>query len=388
MQNDLMKKRMRLREEMQKSGAEACILTSGVNIFYLTGIIYTGFLYFPLEGEPIHFVKKPEDLDIPNLIPVRKPEMIAEELLKRNIRLPQSILIETDVLSYNTSSRIIKTLESKEIQNASVLMRHLRKIKTPFEIEQTRVNALKHKKIYDAVPMLYKKGMTDIELQIEIEYLMRKSGSVGIFLSYGENMNIHMGSVLSGDNAEATSPFDFALGGAGLTPLLPLGANGSVIEEGHTIMVDMAGNFSPWMTDITRVYSVGLISELAYKAHQVSLDIHQAFIEKAKPGITCGELYDMAYNMAKKNRFDDYFMGTRQHAKFVGHGVGLEINEPPVIAPRNMEVLEPGIVLALEPKFVIPGTGAVGVENTYLITENAPENLTVLEENIVDLKRV
>ena len=385
MQNDLMGKRMRLREEMHKSGAEACILTSGVNIFYLTGIIYTGFLYFPSEGEPIHFVKKPEDLNIPNLIPVRKPEMMAEELLKIGIRLPQSILLETDVLSYSSSLRIIKTLELKEIQNASVLMRRLRSIKTPYEIEQTKANALKHKKIYEAVPLLYNTGMTDIELQIEIEYLMRKSGSVGIFLSYGDNMNIHMGSVLSGDNAGTTSPFDFALGGGGLTPLLPLGANGSVIENGHTVMVDMAGNFSPWMTDITRVYSAGKISDLAYKAHQVSMDIHQAFIEKTKPGVTCGELYDMAYDMVKKNELDDFFMGTMQQAKFVGHGVGLEINEPPVLAPKNKEVLEPGMVIAFEPKFVIPGTGAVGVENTYLITESNPENLTDLEENIIRL---
>ena len=385
MQNDLIVRRMRLKEEMRKSGVEACILTSGINLFYLTGVIYTGFLYFPLEGEPINFVKKPNDLHLDDVVPVRKPEMMADELQNRGISLPKSILIETDTLSYSSVLRIISTFKVKEIQNASVLMRRLRMIKTPFEIEQTRFNAQIHKKIYEIAPSLYRKGMTDLEFQIEIEYQMRKMGSIGVFFSYGENMNIHMGSLLSGNNAEASSPFDFALGGNGTTPLLPLGANGSVIEDGHTIMIDMAGNFLPWMTDITRVYSVGQVSELAYKAHQVSIEIHQAVADRARPGVACSELYELTYNMVRKNDLTDYFMGTRQQAKFVGHGVGLEINEPPVLALQSKEVLEAGMIIALEPKFVIPGTGAVGIENTYLITETIPENLTIVNENIVAL---
>ena len=385
MQNDLIVRRMRLKEEMRKSGVEACILTSGINLFYLTGVIYTGFLYFPLEGEPINFVKKPNDLHLDDVVPVRKPEMMADELQNRGISLPKSILIETDTLSYSSVLRIISTFKVKEIQNASVLMRRLRMIKTPFEIEQTRFNAQIHKKIYEIAPSLYRKGMTDLEFQIEIEYQMRKMGSIGVFFSYGENMNIHMGSLLSGNNAEASSPFDFALGGNGTTPLLPLGANGSVIEDGHTIMIDMAGNFLPWMTDITRVYSIGQVSELAYKAHQVSIEIHQAVADRARTGVACSELYELTYNMVRKNDLTDYFMGTRQQAKFVGHGVGLEINEPPVLALQSKEVLEAGMIIALEPKFVIPETGAVGIENTYLITETIPENLTIVNENIVAL---
>ena len=385
MQNDLIVRRMRLKEEMHKSGVEACILTSGINLFYLTGVVYTGFLYFPSEGEPIHFVKKPNDIPLDNVVPVRKPEVMADELQNRGIRLPESILIETDILSYSSVLRIISTLKAKEIKNASVLMRRLRMIKTPFEIEQTRLNAQIHKKIYEIVPALYRKGMTDIEFQIEIEYQMRKMGSIGVFFSYGENMNIHMGSLLSGDNAGASSPFDFALGGNGITPLLPLGANGSVIEDGHTVMIDMAGNFLPWMTDITRVYSVGQISELAYRAHQVSIEIHQAVADKARSGVACSELYEQAYNMVKKSNLTDYFMGIRQQSKFVGHGVGLEINEPPVLALQSKEVLEAGMIIAVEPKFVIPGTGAVGIENTYLITDNRSENLTIVNEKIVAL---
>jgi len=78
-------------------------------------------------------------------------------------------------------------------------------------------------------------------------------------------------------------------------------------------------------------------------------------------------------------------MGTKQQAKFVGHGVGLEINELPVLTERSKELLEPGMVFALEPKFVLPSIGAVGIENTFLVTSAGIEKLTLFEEQIIDL---
>jgi Xaa-Pro aminopeptidase len=82
----------------------------------------------------------------------------------------------------------------------------------------------------------------------------------------------------------------------------------------------------------------------------------------------------------------DYFMGHRQQAGFIGHGIGIEINEAPVLAPRSKEALVPGMVFALEPKFVIPSVGAVGIENSFLVTDNGVEKLTHCEEAIVPLQ--
>lgn len=375
----------RIQDEMKKKNIDACILTSSVNIFYTVGSIYNGYYYLPVEGQAIHFIKRNSEATIPNHIKIRKPEQIAEELQKLNIQLPNKILLETDTLSYNECNRIIATLNTQEVDNASILLRKIRSIKSDFELSQIKQCALKHVDIYKQIPQLYKAGMSDLDLQFEIEYLMRKSGSIGIFRSYGSNMDIYMGSLLVGNNAQAASPFDFALGGQGSSPILPLGASGTLITEGNTIMVDMAGNYSPWMTDITRVFSLGKVSDLAYKAHQVSIEIHHQIAAIAKEGIPCAQLYDKACKLVTKYKLDNYFMGTKQQAKFIGHGVGLEINEPPVLAPRSKEILEPNTVFALEPKFVIPQVGAVGIENTYLTTPSGLTNLTVLDEQIIDL---
>ena len=78
-------------------------------------------------------------------------------------------------------------------------------------------------------------------------------------------------------------------------------------------------------------------------------------------------------------------MGHRQQAGFVGHGIGIEINEMPVLAPRSKEILAEGMVFALEPKFVIPGVGAVGIENSFAVTAGGLEKLTPMDEGIVPL---
>jgi len=80
-------------------------------------------------------------------------------------------------------------------------------------------------------------------------------------------------------------------------------------------------------------------------------------------------------------------MGTKQQAKFVGHGIGLEINEAPVFAPRVKQELQPGMVFALEPKIVLPGVGPVGIENSWVINEHGVEKLTLCPEEIIDLEK-
>jgi Xaa-Pro aminopeptidase len=298
---------------------------------------------------------------------------------------PKKLLLETDSLPYSDCLRLIAALNVAETLNASTLLRKIRSVKTAFELSQIKDCAKIHQKVYAEIPTLFKRGMTDLQFQIEIERVMRLHGSMGLFHTYGSNMDIHMGSVLTGGNAETPSPFDFALGGKGTDPTLPLGACGLKIEDGNTVMVDMAGNYRPWMTDMTRVYSVGKTSKLAYRAHQVSIEICSETSDIAKPGVACAELYDRALTVVRQNKLEDCFMGTLQQAKFVGHGVGLEINEPPVLSPRTTELLEENTVFALEPKFVIHGTGAVGIENTYAVTKTGVEKITVFEENIIEL---
>ena len=383
---------------LAKRQADACFITSAVNQYYLAGAIFDGYLYILPEGDPLFFIKRPVNLldkwnerDEEGVLgkqdgqvneerpprqgrSIRKPEQILDLLRGLGLPQPKRVLIEADQMSFSAATRLQAALDMPEIGNISGEMRKIRAIKSEYELEQMRASARLHGKVYEIIPSLYHKGMTDLELQVEVERQMRLHGSVGIFRSFGENMDIFMGSMLTGDNAQAPSPYDYALGGAGISPLLPIGANGTVLEPGTTLMVDMAGNYGPYMDDMSRTFVIEQAPDLAYRAHQVSMEIHRAIVENGKVGTPCSDLYHLAEVMAKENGLSPYFMGTIQQAKFIGHGVGLEINEPPVLSPRSRDLLEAGMAIALEPKFVLPGIGAVGIENTYIVREGKREN--------------
>lgn len=195
-----------------------------------------------------------------------------------------------------------------------------------------------------------------------------------------------MANVLCGDNADAPTPYDFAMGGAGLDPSLPVGCDGSTIKPGMTVMVDANGNYTGYMTDMTRVFYLEHVSELARRAHDCSIRICHELAAMGCPGVEAKALDERARAIVAEEKLEDYFMGHRQHAGFIGHGVGIEINELPVIAPRSRDILQENNVVALEPKFVIPHVGAVGIENTYLVTPDGMVPLTTAPEELINLE--
>jgi len=374
-----------IQKEMTRKGADGCLLADNVNLFYVADRVYSGYFYLPKEGNPLFFVKRPIGLEGENVFYIRKPEQIAEILLQQDIALPQALMLELDEMPYNDIVRLQSIFRPTETLNGTTAVRSVRAIKSEYEIGQMRHSARLHAACYAKVPKLYKPGMTDIDFSIEIERLFRRQGALGHFRVFGQSMELFMGSVIAGDNADNPSPYDFAMGGGGLHNLLPVSTNGSIMMPGTTVMVDMGGTFTAYMSDMTRVFSIGRVSPLAYKAHQVALEIQSDIEAVAKPGVATCDLYNRAMELVKKHELLPYFMGHSQQAGFIGHGIGIQINESPVLAPRSKDALKEGHIFALEPKFVIPGVGAVGIENSFVVHKTGIEKLTILNEEIVEL---
>ncbi len=385
MENELELKWRRIQQAMRQEEADGCLLTMNMNLYYVSGQVFNGYFYLPAEGRPYWFVKRLTVPETNQVHVIRKPEQIPDFFRDLNLAMPRKLLLEADELSYNEYIRLQHVFRAEATGNASALIRHIRMIKTPWEIEQMRISARKHEAVYREIPACYRPGMRDVELQIEIEKRMRMHGSLGYFRAFGSNMDIFMGSLLAGENAGEPSPFDFALGGKGIHASGPLGANGTLLREGTTVMADMSGNYTAYQTDMTRVFSIGKLPDRAYRVHRVALEIQARMERTAKPGVPCAELYRDALAMAGQEGLEDCFMGTRFQAKFVGHGVGLEINELPVLTTRSKDILQPGMTFAFEPKFVLAGIGAVGIENTFLVTDSGVEKMTLLDENIIEL---
>jgi Xaa-Pro aminopeptidase len=383
MQTELKNRIKNVQNAVVQAQADACIITTAVNQFYLFGFIFDGYAYILPAGKPILFVKRPEKIE--NGINIRKPEQIPDFLRDKGLPLPQKVLVEADKTTLSSALRLQNALENPQFLNISGTMREIRSIKSEYELEEMRKSAKIQADVYRQIPALYQKGMTDVLFQAEVERVMRQRGSLGIFRAFGDNMDIFMGSVLAGNNAQVPSAYDFSMGGAGISPYLPIGASGVLLTDGMTIMFDMSGNYTPYQSDMTRTFAIGEVDKKAYDAHRVSIEMNDWVSENVKSGTSCADIYNYSLETAKKYNLERYFMGITQQAKFVGHGIGLEINEPPVFTPRSKEILQPNMAFAYEPKFVLPDIGAVGIENTFIVHENGVEKITICEEEMVRL---
>ena len=383
---ELKVRRDKIRALMAQQGIDAALITCNVNLIYTYGRVVSGYLYLPLNAPARLFIKRPNNIEGEHIHSIRKPEQLPDLIKECGLTIPTKLMLEGDELPFTEYRRLAACFpETEVVPSGTSLIRQARSIKTVLEIEMFRRSGVAHAKAYEQIPSVYKPGMTDSRLSIEIERLMRLEGCLGFFRVFGQSMEIFMGSLLSGDNATVPSPYDFALGGEGLDPSLPGGVNGALLQNGQTVMVDLGGNFYGYMCDMSRVFSIGKLPEKAYAAHQTCLEVQEAIAQQAKPGIACEDLYNKAIELVTKAGFADYFMGLGQKAKFIGHGIGLEINEMPVLAPRMKQELEPGMVFALEPKIVLPGIGPVGIENSWAVTMEGLEKLTLCTEEIVEL---
>lgn len=385
LQPELKLRRDKIRVLMAQQEIDAALITCNVNLIYTYGRVVSGYLYLPLNAPARLFIKRPNNIEGEHIHSIRKPEQLPDLLKECGLPLPAKLMLEGDELSYTEYTCLAACFPETTVVNGTPLIRKARSVKTNIEIEMFRRSGIAHTKAYEQIPSVYRPGMTDRQLSIEIERLMRLEGCLGIFRTFGQSMEIFMGSLLAGDNATAPAPYDFALGGEGLDPSIPIGANGALLQPGQSFMVDMGGNFYGYMGDMSRVFSIGKLPEKAYAAHQTCLDVQAAVIEKAKPGAVCEDLYNTAIDIVTKAGFADYFMGVGQKAKFIGHGIGLEINEAPVLAPRMKQELEPGMVFALEPKIVLPGVGPLGIENSWVVTADGVEKLTLCKEEIIEM---
>ena len=386
LQPELTLRRDKIRALMVKQEIDAALITCNVNLIYTVGTVVSGYLYLPLNAPARLFYKRPNNLSGEHVHPIRKPEQLPELIQACGLPLPKRLMLEGGELSFTDYSRLAACFPQAEVLPVGTqLLRQARSIKTPYEIELFRRSGRAHAQAYSQIPGAFRSGMTDRELSIEVERLMRLEGCLGLFRVFGQSMEIFMGSLITGDNAATPSPYDFAMGGQGMDPSIPGGANGTLLRKGQSVMVDMGGNFFGYICDMTRVFSVGQLPQQAYDAHQACIDVQEAIAAMARPGVTCEEIYNLAIDVVTRAGFADYFMGIGQKAKFVGHGIGLEINEAPVLAPRMKQRLEPGMVFALEPKIVLPRVGAVGVENSWVVTAEGIDKLTLCPEEIIPL---
>jgi Xaa-Pro aminopeptidase len=290
-----------------------------------------------------------------------------------------------DVLPVHQYQFYANLLHDKEFVDISAINRELRSVKSPWEIGQMRASAKMLCEAFARVPEILSRGMRELDLAAEFEYLLRRSGSDGYLRIRAFHQEI-VGIAVSGANAALPGCFDGPVTGKGLSAAAPYGPSGDVIREGEPIIIDYGLILNGYIVDMTRIFALGGLDAEMKDAFHLSLEIQKWLIENMKPGRACEDLFAGSARLAEAAGLGDRFMGyPGEQAKFVGHGVGLELDELPVLAQKFKTPLVVGHAIAIEPKFVFPGRGVVGIENTYAVTDAGCERITDFPDDIVYL---
>ena len=191
-----------------------------------------------------------------------------------------------------------------------------------------------------------------------------------------------MGLVVTGKDSLAPTYTDFPIGGVGLSPAVAQGASGVRVEK--NFVIDFIGSSFGYCADSTRTFFVEKPDKKITEIYGQLNDLLEKTIEKVVPGVTGDEIYNFVLSEVDKYSWKDYFMGYHQKVKFIGHGIGTEVNQLPVIAPGQNLHFENGMTFAVEPKIFLPDFGVIGVENTYVLNGGTLNSVTGDCSNIED----
>ena len=387
---DLTERIANLRRSMEKASIDFALIVQNVDRFYFSGTMQKGVLAIPLDREPILFLDKGMEragmeTDFP-IVPVKSQKEMGRILRDRGI-VKGTAGLELDVLPVSYFEKLRSAVGFDRFADITPAIRELRAVKRPFELAQIRKSGTILSHVFRAARDVVREGVTEIDIEAALFAEGRRLGHPGYLRMRGVNQEIMIMVVQSGGYTGTITTFvDGAVAGPGITPAVPQGSSLKKVERGIPVTIDYCGAYNGYNTDETRAFVVGEMKEIFKKPYETAKAIIEDFQAYGREGVDCTDLFHRAYSLVKKAGLEDYFMGHGDgQVPFIGHGVGLEINELPVITGSHTRLLQEGMVFALEPKFVLPPHGAVGVEVDFIVTQDGLERLTSDSLDIVEL---
>jgi len=360
---------------------------SRLNIYYFTGSFANGVFWLPISGEPVLLCRRGAERariesPVKHIYPFKSYRDIEIVLNELGASLPEIIGTEMNGLSWALSNNLVKYLGSHQFVAADRVIGMCRAKKSAWEIGILREAGAKHAKCLTELllPFLHS-GISELEISHKISELFFSEGHLGILRmeNYGEE--VFLGHISVGDSANYPSFFNGPVGLQGVHPAAPfMGAAEVKWTAGKPLIIDNGFTVAGYMTDKTQVYWLGAIEDIPVKAraaHDFCIDLQHQIAGLLRPGVLPSEIWNHCLAEVERSGWGEGFMGWGGNkVSFVGHGIGLAIDEYPVLAKGFDFPLEEGMTLAVEPKIGIPGFGMVGVENTFEVTSAGGKSLT------------
>ncbi|RJR47231.1 MAG: aminopeptidase P family protein [Deltaproteobacteria bacterium] len=382
-----------LQGELARKEVSLALIRQAADLYYYTGVLADGWLAVSPSHSPLLLVRRPQR----RLLEAAPPWPLAfygdlkeiPELLNTfGFAVQGPLGLELDVMPVGVARRLQKIFPQMSQQDISPLIRQQRMLKSAYEITQMRRAAAILDQALEDTPRLLKPGVTEMEVAAALEYRLRLLGHQGLVRVRTWNLELFYGHVLSGVSGVEAAYTDTPSGGPGFTAAFPQGAGLKKLAFGEPISIDLFSCVNGYVVDQTRMYALESLPERAWEAFRIIEDLYRLFEELAHPGVQPGDIFQRLWQEVKDRGWGDYFMGRgADRVSFLGHGLGLEADEYPLLTARFPYPLATDMVLAFEPKFFLPEIGMVGLEDTGRITPEGVEWLTTTPREVMVIKR-
>ena len=335
----------------EKKGFDGFLVTNEMNLLYFTGAPGAACLLIPKKGENtvyvygVNYEQTKAEAKGFKVELMNRGEKIAEKLAPQ-FKASRIKKLATDGISYDTYRLLAKGLRGKaKLKVQSDLVWELRKVKEEKELELMRkageLTSFGMKVAYETI----RPGLTEIEVAGEIEYAMRKKGGYGVAFE--------------------------TIVASGIRSAYPHGGCANrKIHKGDLVVVDMGAMYEYYRSDITRTVVAGKASEKQKKLYNVVKEAQEKAYRAIKPRAKGKDVDQVARKVIEDAGYGSNF----NHG--LGHGVGLEVHEPPMLAPNSKDKLVIGNVVTDEPGIYFPGFGGFRIEDTVLVQKGKGEILT------------
>jgi Xaa-Pro dipeptidase len=381
----------RLQEQLQSNHVSAALIMYPRDLFYYAGTAQPANLWIPQSGNPILFSRRAYEMTkkatwINQTFPAASFKEMLLVLREVNV-LPEKgskIGIQHDVLPTNIGLSLQKNLNEYSFINVSKIIMQQRLVKDAFEVESIRKAIKLWKEGHNAILSCLEADITEYELAANMEFAARKNGGDGVvWFRRWDGCLPGGGIVTSGSNAWEVSGHAMTVTGIGMSESLPWGASKRKLENGDLVVVDYGICREGYHADMARTYCVGKPSAKQKDLWNRLVELHLSVIDQIKPGVSGEELYLFAEKLADKNNLKENFMGIgNNRGSYIGHSIGLEIDEEPVLGLGYTQPLPEGAVVTIEPKFMVPGLGSVMIEDDILLTKSGYEILSTLNREL------
>jgi len=380
----------RLQQELQGQELDGALLVLNSDLFYFSGTVQNAFLFIPAAGEPALLVKKSlsraqAESPLQNILSLRSPKEIPALLAGLGHHRLSRIGLELDVLPVNLFQFYSSIFPGTAFSDITPAVKGVRAVKSSYEISLLGNALAVLDQAFRAVPSILRVGMAEIELAALFEAEMRRRGYSACCKMRAFNQNFFFGNACAGESAVCPSFFDGPVGGSGVSVSHPQGAGWRQIKPNEPVYLDYTCVIDGYTGDQTRIFCLGQLSPRMIRAFQDTLILQEEMLKVIRPGAPAEAAHIRGLQLAAEMGYSDHFMGLGQdQVKFVGHGIGLELDEWPILAKGIKTPLLPGMTFALEPKLIFP-EGAVGIENSYVLREEGPDRLSLTPDELICL---